>query len=290
MVFSLLANSLDVEKFIRNITCVAIPVYCIIHWLGRAVTHLKDYFGTVAKVEKEASVLFKEQVISGAKKLCERGIKGSVNLNGFNCLISAMFVENSNLEIFCHVRESETKCIPFKIPSDKCKERMLYGVLGDPKDGFGAVKYLLGLNKDRQEQGIIPISKLFIPFTCEGAVAHGILVVIEIDSNKNVNITVINSMGENTPYSSSEEKLTASIKQAFPLSYQISEVVHNKVHQQTDVYSCGFQQVRNIQDCQGLDSIYDHVRAGKLSTEKRDLYSMEQWFEDEIRPKITSFK
>lgn len=318
--FSFLETTLNVEKFIRDnkVICaltlgLAIPIYCITYWVGRCVTYLKECFGATAKqVEeihqkvkentlnslfkrippsenKDVRTLFKEQVIRGAERLCQTGIKGSLDLDGFDCLVTTMFVKDSHLEIFCNARGSDGKGISLKISPDRYKEKMLYGILTDPKDGAGAVEYLLNLNQFRQEHGVIPISKLFIPFVCEGAVAHGILAVIEIDPNKNVNITVINSMGENTSYRSGEEKLVTSIKQAFPPPYKILEVVHNKIRQQTDGLSCGFQQLRNIQECQGLDSVYEHVRAGKLCTEKRDLHSMEQWFENEIKPKISSF-
>jgi len=315
------SNNLDVKRFINNnkMMCgltlgIAIPVYCIVHWLGRSVVFLKEHLGTVAKVgkvfqkvrrtkpkgsqpkpipnvvrDKSVADLFKEQVIRGSERLNKKGIKGSLELNSFNCLVTTMFSAHPNLEMYCHVRKSDNNCISFKIPSDRHKEKMLYGLLANPEDGCAAVKYLLNENEHRKKQGIVPFSKIILPYVCEGVVFHGILTVIEIDNNQNVNITVIDPLGKNTSYRSRADKFVDSIKGAFPLSYTMSEVVHNKIRQQTDGHSCGFQQVKNIEYCLGLDNIYEHVKAEKLSVEKRDLHSLEQWLENEMKPKIALF-
>jgi hypothetical protein len=112
--------------------------------------------------------------------------------------------------------------------------------VGEAIDNFNAI------NSERSDAN--KATKLFIPFVASGNIDHMVMAVVEFDKQQKAHLTIINPMGDPTDYSTQEKQLEQKIIAKLKTEGKTvsDKVVYNKVQQQQDGYTCGYQFVYNI--------------------------------------------
>ncbi len=225
------------------------------------------------------------QIVEGARAMIAKPRNTSGGIKEFAFMVDELILKNPEF--------ADKVQVDLAVLGDAHTENCIHVVNNDPPKS-AILGYPTLFNNEAQIKNQINAfkmnpnaTKLILPLVSGSELDHGILAVLEKNPGTGkMNVSMLDPLGyqeDGGTYSQSQNEVMKSVVRAMGRENLNETCMVNRVSQQTDGFSCLYQQIQNIQLCLASSDVHKTIEDQRL--EIRTGPQINQWVENKVKPK-----